>query len=175
MKLIQIGQSKDKQQIKPGKRWMVYGNNVARPPVDLGERFFNHVMANPPYMRAQAGNPPPDPVRAMAMVEGDAGIEDWVAFAAGVLKPKGSLTLVHRAERLPCILAAMAGRFGDIRIFPLWPGPGMETPAKRLLVQGRKGVNTPLSLLPGMVLHREGGGFTPEADAILRGAAAIAL
>ncbi|HMN70907.1 MAG TPA: methyltransferase, partial [Rhodoblastus sp.] len=33
----------------------------------------------------------------------------------------------------------------------------------------------PLALLPPLVLHGPGGGFTPEAQAIHRGDAAIAL
>lgn len=149
--------------------------DIARPPPDIHERHFDHVMANPPYMQAHTGNPPPDPVRATAMVEGDGGVAVWVSFAASVLKPKGSLTLVHRAERLTCILTAMGGRFGDIRVFPLWPGPGMDKPAKRVLVQARKGINTPLRLLPGLILHQEDGQFTHDANNVLRDAAPLTL
>ena len=158
-----------------GGRVGVIEGDIAHPPSDIHDRHFDHVMANPPYMQAHAGNPPSDPVRATAMVEGNVGIDVWVSFAASVLKPKGTLTLVHRAERLPCILSALAGRFGGVRIFPLWPGPGLEKPAKRVLVQARKGINAPLSLLPGMVLHCKDGSFTPEANSILRDAGAVAI
>lgn len=151
----------------------VVQGDVAHPPYDILDQQFHHVMANPPYMEANSGNPPPDPVRATAMVEGETGIMDWVSFGASVLKSKGTLTLIHRAERLGHILAAMEGRFGDIRVFPLWPGPGMDKPARRLLIQARKGVKTPLSLLPGMVLHQMDGSYTPEVEAVLRDAARV--
>lgn len=156
-----------------GARVGAMQGDVANPPHDILDRLFDHVMANPPFMEAHAGNPPPDPARATAMVEGAAGIETWITFAASVLKHKGTFTLIHRAERLPHILAAMTGRFGDIRVFPLWPGPAMDKPAKRVLVQARKGINSPLSLLPGMILHQGDGSYTPEAEAVLRQAAPI--
>ncbi len=151
----------------------VIQGDVANPPQGILSRQFDHVMANPPYMESHAGNPPPDPARATAMVEGEAGIDAWVSFAASALRPKGTLTLVHRSERLGHILSAMERRFGDIRVFPLWPGPGMDKPAKRLLVQARKGVKTPMSLLPGMILHQPDGSYTPKAEAVLRDAARV--
>jgi tRNA1(Val) A37 N6-methylase TrmN6 len=151
----------------------VMQGDVASPPQGILSRQFDHVMANPPYMVSHVGNPPLDPVKATAMVEGGAGIDVWVSFVASALRPKGTLTLVHRTERLSHILAAMEGRFGDIRVFPLWAGPGMDKPAKRLLIQARKGVKTPLSLLPGMILHQLDGSYTPEAEAVLRDAARV--
>lgn len=156
-------------------RIQVMQGDVSHPPDNIYESQFSHVMANPPYMPANAGNPPPDAVRATAMVEGDGGIEPWIAFAASVLKPKGTLTLIHRVERLSCILTAMLGRFGGIRIFPLWPGPNMEKPAKRMLVQARKGIHAPLDLLPGMILHLNDGQYTAEADNVLRHAGGITI
>ncbi len=156
-------------------RIRIIQGDVMVPPDGIYESQFNHVMANPPFMAAQSGNPPPDPVRATAMIESPAGIEPWIAFASSVLKPKGTFTMVHRADRLTGILTALQGRFGDIRIFPLWPGPGMEKPAKRLLIQARKGVNAPLELLPGMILHEEDGKYTPDADGVLRHAVSITL
>jgi tRNA1(Val) A37 N6-methylase TrmN6 len=48
-------------------------------------------------------------------------------------------------------------------------------PAKRVILQLRKGSGAPLALLPGLVLHEAGGRFTPEADAVLRDGASLAL
>jgi tRNA1(Val) A37 N6-methylase TrmN6 len=58
-------------------------------------------------------------------------------------------------------------------MLPLWPKPGV--PAKLLLLRGVKGGRSPFRILPGLVLHAPDGGFTPEADAILRGGAALPL
>ena len=43
------------------------------------------------------------------------------------------------------------------------------------LVQLRKGSGAPFRLLPGLILHDESGTYTADADAILRGKAALAL
>ena len=76
--------------------------------------------------------------------------------------------MIHRVDRLDDLLAALAGRFGGIVVFPLWPKAGRD--AKRLIVTARKGVRSPLRLSAGLVLHDEAGGYTKEADAVLRGA-----
>lgn len=156
-------------------RVQIMQGDISSPPLEIQDRIFDHVMTNPPFMAEGSGNPPPDPVRAMATVEGAQGIEPWIAFPASILKHKGTLTMIHRADRLADILSLMSGRFGDIRVYPLWPGPEADKPAKRVMVQARKGINAPLTLLPGMVLHREDGSYTPEAEAVLADAEAISL
>ena len=69
-------------------------------------------------------------------------------------------------EALGRLLSNMEGRFGDIRIAPLYAREGMA--ASRVIVQGVKGAKGPMQLLPGLVLHSAGSQFTPEAEAILR-------
>ena len=63
-----------------------------------------------------------------------------------LLKPKGQLAVIHRADRLADLLAALKGRgVGAVRILPLWPKPGR--PAGRVIVLARKGSRAPLDLL----------------------------
>ena len=64
------------------------------------------------------------------------------------------------------MLAAFAGRFGGLVVFPLFPRHGAA--AQRVLVQGIKGSRAPLQLRTGLILHDAGHGFRPEVDAILR-------
>ena len=130
---------------------------------------FDHAMANPPYRPAGQGTRPPDDARAAAHVEGETDLNAWIAAMLAPLRPKGTLTLVHRADRLDAILAALDGRAGGVVIFPFWPRAGV--PARRVVVRARKGVRTPLVLAPGLALHQTDGRFTAEADAVLRGAA----
>jgi len=58
-------------------------------------------------------------------------------------------------------------------VLPLWPKAG--EPAKRILIQLRKGSGAAFRLLPGLILHDSSGTYTPDADAILRGKATLAL
>jgi tRNA1(Val) A37 N6-methylase TrmN6 len=60
----------------------------------------------------------------------------------------------------------LSGRAGGIAVFPLWPRAGEA--AKRVLVQARQGLGTPLKLSAGLVLHEKDGVFTEAAEAILR-------
>ena len=137
------------------------------PPRDLVAGGFHHVMANPPFVGQGKGNTSPHAGKAAASVEGEADLRAWVGFCGRMVRPKGSVTLIHRADRLDELLAAMSVGLGDLAVFPLWPG-GDGKPAKRVLVRGRKGVSAPLRLLPGLVLHGPGGGYTEAAESVLR-------
>jgi tRNA1(Val) A37 N6-methylase TrmN6 len=88
-------------------------------------------------------------------------------------RPKGGVTFVHRADRLDELLSLLHGRAGGIVLFPLWPKAGRA--AKRVIVRARPGIKTPMRVSPGLVLHEEAGGYTAEAQAILRDGAALTL
>jgi len=44
-----------------------------------------------------------------------------------------------------------------------------------VILRARKGIATPLTLLPGVTLHAANGGFTAEAEAVLRGGQGLSL
>ena len=132
-------------------------------------------MANPPF-HGPGSDASPHAGRDAANREGEARLGDWIEALLAALLPKGGLTLIHRADRLSEVLAALSGRAGDIRILPLWPQAGV--PAKRVILHARKGVATPDRLLPGLVLHGtppDGPRYTSEAEAVLRDGTALGL
>ena len=148
-------------------RVAILDGDLLAPPPDLLPGGFDRVMMNPPYLRAGAASVPPDPWKAAANVEGQAGLKDWVRFAAAMLKPRGTLTMVHRADRLDEILAALHGaRFGSLVLVPLWPKPGED--ARRILLAAQKGGRAPARFTAGLVLHGPDGAYTPAAERILR-------
>lgn len=152
-------------------RLTLFEGDLADSPDGLKGASFDHVMMNPPFAEEGQGTPPPDAGKAIAHIEGDAGLETWIGRALRFLKPKGRLAMIHRADRLDAILAALATKAGGIEIIPLWPRGGKA--AKRVIVRARKGVRTPLALKPGLVLHEADGRYTVETESILRGGAAI--
>lgn len=156
-----------------GRIEMLVGD-VDRPPPRLISASFDHVMTNPPYMAAEAATPSPIASRARASQESGLDLAGWLLACIRMLRPSGRLTLIHRADRLDAVLAALAERLGDIILFPLWPNAG-ERPARRVVVQGRKGSRAPLRLARGLILHEEDGSFTPAAEAILRQGKALPL
>ena len=152
-------------------RVTVMAGDLLRPPPRLEPGSFAHVMANPPFLEAGAASVSPDAGKVAATVEGEADLAAWVRFALAMVRSKGYLTFIHRADRMDQLLAQLVGRAGEIVVFPLWAGH--DKPAKRILLRARKGVETPTRLTPGLVLHEADGRYTPAANAVLRQGAAL--
>jgi tRNA1(Val) A37 N6-methylase TrmN6 len=154
-------------------RLSVIEGDLLAPPAALVPGSFTQVMANPPFLEAPRASASPIAARAAAAVESEARLVDWIDFGLAMLRDKGILTLIHRADRLGDLLAALASRAGGVVVFPLWPGEGR--PAKRILLQAKKGSAAPMSLAQGLVLHRADGRNSEAAEAVLRHGAALSL
>ncbi len=153
--------------------FQVFEGDVRWPPAALAPESFDQVLCNPPYHAARTTQPSPDALRRVANRESEAKLLDWVATALRLLKPRGRLTLIHRADRLGDLFACLNDGFGELTVFPLWPHRGQE--AKRIILRARKGSATPSRVLSGLVLHETHGGFTKECDAVLRGGQGLHL
>jgi len=140
--------------------------DLATPPDEVRHIDFDHVMTNPPFFLAGRGRPSPDESRSLARSEAALDLTAWIRACLARLKPGGTFTAIHRAERLGELLAALDGRTGGLHVHPFWPAAGR--PAKLVLVQARKGSRAPAILSPGMVLHEADGAFTKQARAVLR-------
>lgn len=150
--------------------------DLLMPPVELASQelavaSFDHVMANPPYLKRGTATASAHPLKAAATVEGAAALQDWVDAAARHLKPGGGLTMIHRADRLPDLIAALAPAFGAIRILPLLPKTGVAP--KRVILKAALGGGGKPVELPGFILHEPDGRFTAAADNVLRAGAAL--
>jgi tRNA1(Val) A37 N6-methylase TrmN6 len=130
------------------------------------------VLTNPPYLNPDRSRASSDPLRRLAHVMPEGGLARWLGAAARALAPGGTLVLIHRADHLAPVLAALAGDFGALQVLPVHPREA--TNANRILVRGVKGARGPLTLRPGLLLHGPGPGFTATVEAIHRGRARIA-
>lgn len=154
----------------------VVEGDVAAMPAVLKVRRFDHVLMNPPYYRREGGTAARDAGREAALGEGVA-MADWVAAAARRLAPGGWLTAIQRADRLPDLLAACAGRLGSIEAKPLAPREGR--PATLVIVRARQGGRAAFRLHAPLVLHQgdrhaqDGESYRAEVQEILRGGAAL--
>ena len=138
----------------------------------LAPNSFDQVFANPPYFDMARHRVSPHAGRAAARAEAeDADLGHWIAAMLRYARPNAGLTLIHKAERLGDILAALDRKAGAIRVIPLWSKAGQ--PAKRVIVRAIKGSKAPLTLTPGLLLHRPDGSYLPEIEAVLRDGAAL--
>jgi len=129
------------------------------------------VLMNPPFNDATRQNVSPDARRRLAHAAAPDALPQWLAAAAWLLRPGGALTLIWRADGLGEVLAALDGRFGGLEILPVHGRAGQA--AIRVLVRASKGSRAPLALRPALLLNDEDGKPTAEAEAVLRGGAAL--
>jgi len=125
---------------------------------------YDHVMCNPPF-HGDEGERSPDEARALATHDGGS-LATWLGVGVKRTASGGTFTAIVKADRLSETLAALPQT--GLRLFPLWPCAGQA--AKRIIVQSRKGSRTPLELCAGLVLHKEDGTYSGEAELVLRGA-----
>ena len=154
-----------------GAEAIVVGGDVAAGFRALDLRPFDQAVSNPPFFD--------DPGALRAPAEGkrgawmaDDGLKAWTDFLLKAVREGGRITVIHRADRLADLLALLGEKAGSFAVRGIHPYA--DEPAKRVLVQAIKTGKAPLRLLPPLVLHdRSGAKHTAEAEAILRGEAAL--
>jgi tRNA1(Val) A37 N6-methylase TrmN6 len=160
-----------------GIAFEVVEGDLARMPAVLRARSFDHVIANPPYFRREAGTPARDAGRETAFGEATP-LAAWIDAGMRRLRPGGCFTLIQRAERVPDLLAAFAGRHAALTILPIAPRVGRA--ATLVILAALKGGRAPFRLLPPLILHegaahlRDGEDYAPAVRAVLRDAAPLA-
>ncbi|MGP9821747.1 tRNA1(Val) (adenine(37)-N6)-methyltransferase [Salinarimonas sp. NSM] len=143
-----------------GRGMSVCANVLAGPPMAPGGADV--VATNPPYFEPGDAPVSPDPARAAAHVLGGGGLAAWIDACARLLRRRGRLALIQRADKLPACLAALAPGFGAIRVTPVHPRADAD--ATRVVITAIKEARTPASVAPAFVLHGPDGGFTERAE-----------
>lgn len=131
---------------------------------------FDHAFANPPFFDDPSALRGPAPERRGAWLAED-GLEAWIAFLLAAVKPGGRVTVIHRADRLGDLFSLLSNGGGSLAVRPIHPA--LEQPAKRVIVRAAKGGRAPLRLLSPLILHDPDGRSTAQAEAVLRGEAAL--
>ncbi len=129
------------------------------------------VLMNPPF-NAQT-NPSPEAGRRLAYAATNGALRLWMRAAARLLRPSGTLTLIWRADGVAEVLAALESGFGAVSLLLIYGKPG--SPAIRIVARAVRGSHAPLTLLPGLLLADANDEPTAEAEAVLRGGAALPL
>ena len=146
-------------------------------PLTLRQRQFDHVLANPPYWRRAASVSARNPAREAALGE-QTPLALWITTAAKRLVPKGQLHVIHRAERLPDLLAALPADMGSVEVLPIAARQGRA--AERVILRARKSGRADFRLHAPLILHRgdaheDGDQYTSTVRSALRTGAALAF
>jgi len=141
--------------------------------VGLRPDMTARVLMNPPFNDPARQRVSPDAGRRLAHAAPRATLAAWVRTAARLLRARGTLTLIWRADGLNDVLATLVPSFGGVTVLPVHPKAAEG--AIRVLVRAVKAARGPLELLPGLVLSDATGRATPEADAVLRQGGALPL
>ena len=132
---------------------------------------FDWAVSNPPFFDDPGALRAPAPGKRDAWMADD-GLAAWTRFLLKSVREGGRIVVIHRADRLADLLALLSETAGSFSVRGVHPYA--DEPAKRVLVQAIKTGRAPLRLMPPLILHdRSGSKHTPEAEAILRGEAAL--
>lgn len=131
----------------------------------------DHVILNPPFDDPIRHRASPHAGKALAHAGGMELLDLWLSRAAGLLKAKGQVTLIHRADDIAGLTTCIARRFGGLTVIPVHVSA--NKPALRLIISARKGSRAPSRLLMPLVLADEQGGQSLAARKILRDGLAL--
>ncbi len=131
---------------------------------NIKKNYYDHVMTNPPYFKKESSTLSSNIIKYNANFE-TMNLKNWIQLCMKFVKPKGSLTVIHSAERLDEILLSIDIKKRSIKIIPIWPK--VNSSAKRIIVQITKDKSMPLQITQGLIMHDEEN-YTKDAENILR-------
>lgn len=139
----------------------------------LGADSIDHVLMNPPFNDPSRLRSSPDSARRLAHAASQAVLPPWLKTAARLLRARGTLSLIWRADGIAEVLAALTPVFGGVAVMPVYPAP--DKPAIRVLLTAVKASRAPLTLAPPLMLADAAGRPTAAVEAVLRDGAALVL
>ena len=131
------------------------------------------VLMNPPFNDPARHRVSPDTARGVAHMATATTLSKWVHAARRILKSKGVLTLIWRADGITEVLAALDHGFGSLQLLPIHGDA--RGPANRILVRATKGARAPALIHPALMLNDEQGVPNPYVQEILSGKGSLPL
>ena len=141
--------------------------------VGLAPDSVDTVLMNPPFNDPARHRASPDLARGIAHVATATTLSKWIHAARRMLKSKGVLTLIWRADGIADVLAALDHGFGSLQILPVHGDA--RGPANRILVRAIKGGRAPTQIHPALLLNDESGVPNKWVQEILAGTGNLPL
>ena len=134
--------------------------NLKRSDPDLpGTAPVDLVVSNPPYRRVRSGRMNPDSQKAVARHEIAADLGHVVGAARRLLEISGRFVVIHLAERTTDLLCEMRTAGIEPKFIRLIHSRAGE-PARRILVEGKKGARPGLTVGPPLVIYQPDGAYS---------------
>lgn len=146
------------------ERITVIAKDLRRLRTTLDQGSFRVIVANPPYIKEGTGRTSPHAFRQIARHDRAASLEAWLDLHL-FLKNGGRYFLVFPAARLAELVALMKRRKLEPKRLRL-VHPFQNKPASLALIEAVKEGGTGLEILPSLVIHGSGGGYTEEVKQI---------
>ncbi|MDR1539850.1 MAG: tRNA1(Val) (adenine(37)-N6)-methyltransferase [Clostridiales bacterium] len=150
-----------------GKISIIQGDVKDAPALLSGEQF-EAVTANPPYIKDGCGRQNDDFYMARAKHEISCSLEDVIKAASRLIKPSGSLYMVHRPDRLidiSCALRAFGFEPKRLRFVQ----SSASKPPMLILIDARRNGKPALQVCSPLIIYDDKNEYTPEARNIYFG------
>jgi tRNA1(Val) A37 N6-methylase TrmN6 len=131
------------------------------------------VLMNPPFNDPARHRISPDTARGIAHMATATTLSKWVHAARRILKSKGTLTLIWRADGIAEVLSALDHGFGSLQVLPVHGEA--RAPANRILVRAVKGGRAPTQIHPALMLNDESGLPNKRVQEVLAGKGSLPL
>ncbi|MGM9987023.1 MAG: tRNA1(Val) (adenine(37)-N6)-methyltransferase [Bacillaceae bacterium] len=152
-----------------GEQISVVHGDLKEMPKVLKTDYYDVVTCNPPYFQTpQTSEINENEHLAIARHEIMCTLEDVIRVSATMARYGGKIALVHRPGRVTDIITLMRKyNIEPKRIQFVHPKEGKE--ANTVLIEGTKGGNADLKILPPVIVYNEKNEYTKEIRSILYG------
>jgi tRNA1Val (adenine37-N6)-methyltransferase len=126
----------------------------------IAPNFFDVIIANPPYIKYGTGRKSPSRERQTARQDVTTSLPHWLDLH-NFLKDKGKYFLVFPASRAAEMMSLLRKRGMEPKRLRC-VHPFQDKPASRVLIEAIKTKGVGLEILPPLVVHERGGGYSKE-------------
>ena len=129
---------------------------------DFETDIFDLITCNPPYFKdSNTSIKNNNNIKSIARHEILIKLEDIINISKKLLKNNGSLSLIHRTDRLIDIIILMRqNNIEPKRIRFIYPKAGKES--NLVLIDGRKNGKPGLKILDPLIVHEQNGNYSKE-------------
>lgn len=135
-------------------------------PKHFKSQSFDAVIANPPFFKVSKDSPLNEKAeKSMMRHELKMTLEDLIQQAAYLLKNQGTLTLIHRVDRLPEIIPLLKNYGMPVKRIR-FVHPKKEKEATSVLIEARNKGQETLTVLPPLFVHDDNNEYSKEIKKI---------